>query len=107
DSRAEVEAAAADTPLMKDFALTTLPLMACPGWRVGSASAADRAGVASDVPILILSGDLDPVASPDWAKEAAARLPHAHLIRFRGVGHGVTAAHACADRLIGRFYADP
>lgn len=107
NSREAVERAADADPLMKGFALTTLPLMACPGWPVGSAAAADRAAVTSDLPILILSGDLDPVASPDWAKEAAARLPHARLLRFPGVGHGVVAAHACADRLIGRFFADP
>jgi pimeloyl-ACP methyl ester carboxylesterase len=107
NDRAAVARAAAEMPLFKDFALTTLPLMACPGWPVGSAAAAEREAVSSDVPILLLAGELDPVVSPDWAKEAAQLLPHASLIRFRGIGHGVVAAHACADLLIARFLADP
>jgi len=107
NSREAVLAAAAEAPLFKDFALTTLPLMACPAWPVGSAAAGERAAVASPVPVLLLAGELDPVSSPDWAKAAAALLPHATLLRFRGIGHGVAAAHACADRVIGSFLADP
>jgi pimeloyl-ACP methyl ester carboxylesterase len=59
------------------------------------------------VPVLLLSGDLDPVTPPAWAKVAAKELPHAVRLDFRGIGHGVLAAHACAGRIVGRFLADP
>src|SRR5262249_28097228 len=81
--------------------------MACPAWPVGEATAADRQPAASDLPILIFAGDLDPAVSPDWARGAAKQLTHASTVRFPGIGHGVVAAHACADSLIGRFLADP
>jgi pimeloyl-ACP methyl ester carboxylesterase len=105
--RAAVEQAAVELPLYRNFALSTLPLVACPSWSVGQASAEERRAVQSDVPALLLSGDLDPVTPPAWAKVAAKDLPHAVRLDFRGIGHGVLAAHACAGRIVGRFLADP
>jgi pimeloyl-ACP methyl ester carboxylesterase len=107
DGRDGVVRAAAETPLFRGFALISLPLLACPSWPSGSAPPASRDPVASDLPILILAGDLDPVASPDAAAAAPRLLSHARVLRFRGVGHGVVAAHACADRLLGHFLEDP
>jgi pimeloyl-ACP methyl ester carboxylesterase len=107
NSREDVLRAAERAPLLKSFALTTVPLMACPAWPVGSASAPDRRPAASDLPILVFAGELDPAVSPEWARLAIAHLPHAALMRFPGIGHGVVASHACADALIARFLADP
>ena len=107
NSREDVVAAADHTPLLKSFALTTVPLMACPSWPVGSAAASDRRPAPSDLPILVFVGELDPAVSPEWAKQAVAHLPHAAIIRFPGIGHGVVAAHACADALIAHFLAEP
>ena len=105
--RETVERAAASAPLFRNFALSTLPLAACPSWPAGRASEAERAPLTRDVPVLMLSGELDPATPPQWAAEAAARLPHAYLVKFRGVGHGVLAAQACASRLVGHFLANP
>lgn len=106
NSRDAVERAAAAAPLFRNFALSTLPLAACPSWPSGAALEADRAPLARDIPILMLSGELDPATPPQWAANAAARLPHAYGVKFLGVGHGVLAAQACASRLVGRFLAD-
>ncbi len=105
--RDAVERGSARAPLFRKFAFSTLPLAVCAAWPVGRAAAAQHAPVASDVPILMLSGDLDPVTPPQWAAQAAKRLPHAFSIEFRGVGHGVLAAQACASRTVARFLADP
>ncbi|HEX6842094.1 MAG TPA: alpha/beta hydrolase, partial [Stellaceae bacterium] len=86
---------------------STLPLVACPSWPVGQASAEERRAAQSDVPVLLLSGDLDPVTPAAWAKTAAKDLPRAVRLDFRGVGHGVLAAHACAGKIVGRFLSDP
>jgi pimeloyl-ACP methyl ester carboxylesterase len=104
---AAIDRAAAELPLYRHFALSALPLAACPAWPVGQASAEERRATASEVPILLLSGELDPVTPPGWAKLAAKSLPHATRLDFRGVGHGVLAAHACAGVIVGRFLADP
>ncbi len=107
NSREDVLRAAERIPLLQSFALTTVPLMACPSWHVGSAAASDRRPAPSDLPVLVFVGELDPAVSPDWAKQAVAHLPHAAVIRFPGIGHGVVAAHACADALITHFLTDP
>src|SRR5216683_2489417 len=79
----------------------------CPAWPVGQAAAEERRAATSDVPILLLSGELDPVTPAAWAKFAAKDLPRAVRLDFRGIGHGVLAAHACAGVIVGRFLADP
>jgi pimeloyl-ACP methyl ester carboxylesterase len=107
NARATIDHALAEQPLYRDFALETLPLAACPSWPVGRASDEERRAAQSAVPMLLLSGDLDPVTPPSWAKRAAAHLSHAVPIDFRGIGHGVLAAHACAGVIVGRFLADP
>jgi pimeloyl-ACP methyl ester carboxylesterase len=107
NDRADIVRAADQVPLLKSFAMITLPLMACPSWPVGSAAPADRAAATSDLPALIFVGELDPASSVDWAKDVAKRLPRAKTVRFAGIGHGVVAAHACADALLTRFLTDP
>jgi pimeloyl-ACP methyl ester carboxylesterase len=55
----------------------------------------------------MLSGELDPVTPPRWAKAAAERLPHAVVLTFPSIGHGVLGADECASLVIGRFLGDP
>lgn len=104
---AAVEHAAAAFPLYRDFALSNLAVAACPSWPVGAASAETRAPAGNDVPILMLSGELDPITPPRWARAAAAHRPRAVVIAFPGVGHGVLQAQECASLLVGRFLQDP
>jgi pimeloyl-ACP methyl ester carboxylesterase len=106
NDHAEVVKAAEQVPLLKSFALGTVPLMACPSWQVGRAADGERQGATGDLPVLIFDGELDPAVSPEWAKQAAKHLTHATTLRFPGIGHGVVAAHACADLLIGKFLTD-
>lgn len=55
-----------------------------------------------DVPVLILSGGVDPVTPPRHGNEAARTLPRAlHLIAPH-LGHGITA-QGCAPDLVARF----
>ncbi|HVJ51632.1 MAG TPA: alpha/beta fold hydrolase [Aliidongia sp.] len=102
-----VRRAAAAAGRFEHFVLANVPVAACPVWPVGAASDGSQAPVASDVPILMLSGELDPVTPPEWAKTAAATLSHARLFRFPEVGHGVLAADRCADRVVASFLAKP
>jgi len=58
--------------------------------------------VSSDRPVLILSGDLDPVTPPRWGEAVAETLPNSRHIVVGGVGHGVLP-NGCAMRLIEEF----
>lgn len=107
NSREEIERVAATVPRFRKFALSNLPLAACPAWPVGRAGEAEHAPLTRDVPILLFAGELDPATPPRWAESIQSRLPHAYLFKFPSIGHGVLGAQACASRLVGRFLADP
>jgi len=40
-------------------------------------------------PVLLLAGDADPYARLDLLREAVARLPHAELVVYPGLGHNL------------------
>jgi len=51
-------------------------------------------------PVLLLSGDRDPFAPIGALRSAVEQLPHAELIVFPGMGHGLTrVAEAVVDRM--------
>ena len=58
--------------------------------------------VKSELPVLLLSGRLDPVTPPSWADNAAQTLSNSrHLVAVNG-SHAV-ATHTCAPRVIASF----
>jgi pimeloyl-ACP methyl ester carboxylesterase len=107
DTPAAIQAAASGADIFSAFARANLPLIACPVWSVGRALPAFHEPVRSDTPILILTGEYDPITPPDWAVTAAATLSQSIVIRFPGIGHGILASHRCADELALRFLGDP
>lgn len=64
--------------------------------------------VHSSAPVLLLSGELDPVTPPRWADRAARTLPNSRHIQVPG-GHHIVSHLGCVDELILRFLdtADP
>ena len=77
-------------------------IKACSWWPKGPVPPDFYEPVRSDVPVLMLSGGIDPATPPRHAQQAAATLGNAqHFIAPR-VGHGVSL-HGCAPRLIESF----
>jgi pimeloyl-ACP methyl ester carboxylesterase len=95
---AEAEEAARGTFLGPHIALWFL--RTCAFWPKGEAP--KPAPIHSDVPVLLLSGELDPATPPRWADAAAETLPHSVRLVVKGVGHGATA-EGCVPQLIERF----
>ena len=62
--------------------------------------------VTSDVPVLILSGGLDPVTPPAYGTEVARTLPRSRHVIAAGYGH-IVSPHACAPRMIAAFIDNP
>ena len=58
-----------------------------------------------DVPVLVLSGGLDPATPPRHGAAVADRLGHAHHVVAPNLGHGISA-QSCAPRLVTRFIRD-
>lgn len=74
----------------------------CKGWKSAPVPSYWAEPVVSDKPVLLLSGELDPVTPPSWAELAAETLSNSkHLIAPNG-SHTI-ASHTCANRLIAEF----
>lgn len=80
----------------------------CARWPVGRMPPHYFDAVTSDVPVLLLSGGLDPATPPRYAEKVAATLAHARSLVAPNLGHGVSP-QGCAPELIERFIrsADP
>jgi pimeloyl-ACP methyl ester carboxylesterase len=97
---AEVARRSAGTLLGDSFAAATLKV--CSYWPHGQRDAEASAPVRSDIPVLLLSGELDPVTPPSHAAEALRDLPHGVHVVVPGAGHGVSG-RGCVPRLMSRF----
>jgi fermentation-respiration switch protein FrsA (DUF1100 family) len=58
--------------------------------------------VTADLPVLLLSGELDPVTPPEYANEVAAHFAHAMHLVAPGQGHIVTT-RGCMGDLVAQF----
>ena len=76
-------------------------LDACREWPQGDVSAGYLEPVRSDLPVLLLSGNLDPVTPPIWGEETARALPNSLHVVIPNFGHG--GNRPCLSNLIAGF----
>lgn len=74
----------------------------CAGWQSSSVPAYWSDPVVSDKPVLLLSGELDPVTPPEWGDIAHRTLPNSKHLVAPNAGHTI-ASHTCANTLIADF----
>ncbi|PJF43066.1 MAG: hypothetical protein CUN55_09260 [Phototrophicales bacterium] len=79
----------------------------CQNWNAPPPDPIEDDPVVSDIPTLILSGELDPVTPPRWGELAAATLSNAQVIVVPYAGHGVTFTSDCPRDLVRWFLNDP
>jgi pimeloyl-ACP methyl ester carboxylesterase len=82
-----------------------LKLKPCGFWPRGIVSPGYYANTPSDVPALILSGELDPVTPPRWGADVASRWKNSRHIVVPATGHGVSSA-GCVMKLMRQFLDD-
>ncbi len=61
----------------------------------------------SDIPTLILNGELDHVIPPQYPTEMAKHLKNGHLFLFPGVAHSPVDHGDCALGMLMQFFHDP
>mgnify|MGYP001815134495 CR=1 FL=1 len=71
-------------------------------WPAGVMDPDLQSPVRSDHPVLLLSGELDPVTPPSWAEEAMGGLSNSRHVVAPGQGHGA-AIRGCLPRLMADF----
>jgi pimeloyl-ACP methyl ester carboxylesterase len=79
-------------------------MLACDIWPKGEVPASYFEPVRSDVPALVLSGELDPVTPPTWGADVVQHLSRGRHLIAADTGHGV-AQTACGARVVADFIA--
>jgi pimeloyl-ACP methyl ester carboxylesterase len=83
---------------------TTYLRQVCASWPRGELSTGFGAPVQSDAPVLLLSGEVDPVTPPHYAARVAEMLPNSLHIVGPGMGHGLMG-RGCINALVTDFVA--
>ena len=78
---------------------------ACSMWPQGKIPTDFREPVSSNIPVLIFSGNMDPVTPPQRGEEVARYLPNSRHVIIPQAGHGVEGLTEpeCVDRIIMEF----
>ncbi|WP_369935846.1 alpha/beta hydrolase [Xanthomonas tesorieronis] len=76
---------------------------ACPAWPTGTRPAGFTAPFKSELPVLLTSGELDPVTPPRYAARVLQGLPNGRHLVVRGQGHG-TMTLGCMPKLLSQFF---
>ena len=97
-----VDPADAGTLLGTEFVDFTLAQ--CTVWPRGTVPKDFHDAVKSDKPVLLLSGELDPVTPPRYGDEVQRTLPNSRHFVLHGQGHSVMGA-GCGPRLVAEFIA--
>ena len=74
-------------------------------WPLGKIPADFREPVLSNIPVLIFSGNVDPVTPPQRGEEVAGYLPNSRHVIIPQAGHGVDGLTEpeCVDRIVMEF----
>ena len=84
-----------------------LTYAACRIWDVPPIPVENRLPVYSDMPMLIMSGEFDPITPPAWARHAAESLENVYIYEYPGIGHGASAVDGCPRTMLIEFLKNP
>jgi pimeloyl-ACP methyl ester carboxylesterase len=89
------------------FAYQLDDLPNCDSWRTGTLDQSLKAPIASDIPTLVLSGELDPITPTEFAETAVSRLKNGQLVKVTGSGHSLLTTSPCAIDIAAAFLKKP
>jgi pimeloyl-ACP methyl ester carboxylesterase len=98
----ELKADPADANSLLGVDLITTMAAQCGVWPKSQRPKDFRAPLAGNMPVLILSGEFDPVTPPRYGEEVLKTLPNGRHLVVRGQGHNVLPV-GCLPKLFARF----
>ena len=98
----ELKVDPADANALLGTDLVTTMQAQCAVWPHGTRPAGFRAPLTGNIPVLILSGEFDPVTPPAFGDEVLKSLGNARHLVVRGQGHNVLPV-GCVPKLFTRF----
>ena len=104
-NRDEIDMEALEKTYLGKEQVTALETI-CKIWPRGLADPDIKEPLVSDKPVLLLSGEADPVTPPEYAERVAAHLSNARHLVGPGQGHGMLGV-GCIPRLVTDFVKDP
>ncbi|TYT26507.1 alpha/beta hydrolase [Luteimonas viscosa] len=102
EDAAEFRSDTADADTVLGNLLVDLMQQQCQVWPKGSRSENFRAPLSGDVPVLAISGELDPVTPPRYGDEVVETLPNGRHLVLPGQGHSVLGT-GCMPKLFAQF----
>lgn len=94
----------ADRGTLMGEAFVTVLLAQCSEWPRGRVPDDFHRPVSSDRPVLLMSGEFDPVTPPRYGAQVVKTLPNGRHFVLKGQGHNVMVA-GCMPRLMAEFVA--
>jgi pimeloyl-ACP methyl ester carboxylesterase len=91
-----------NSDLLLGNAMTRASRIQCEIWPRGPMPENFHDPVSSDVPVLLLSGELDPVTPPEYAESVAQHFPNSRHLVAPGQAHIVTT-RGCMGKLVTEF----
>jgi pimeloyl-ACP methyl ester carboxylesterase len=82
-------------------------IFSCAIWAVDVSPSVENQRVLSDVPVLLISGQFDPVTPPSYAESALQGLSNGQHIVFPTGGHSESGSPGCAAEIAAAFLANP
>jgi pimeloyl-ACP methyl ester carboxylesterase len=79
----------------------------CEIWGLGAIDPQFKLPVHSDVPVLLMAGELDSLTPPRWAREVAETLANAYVFEVPGYAHSPTFGGECTAMMALQFFDDP
>ena len=101
--QSEIERASKNTFLGSKNTLNSRRI--CKAWARGKVSDEFFQPVASNSPVLIVSGEVDPTLPPRWGASIATSLPNSRHIIIPGIAHGPSFP-GCVQDLVALFVAE-
>ncbi len=104
---------------LDDYDLTDVPpalvaafgedtiLTSCASWNAELLPNTVDEPVVSDVPVMVMSGEFDPITPPSFAAQAAETLSNSYNFVYPGVGHGALFGGDCPLSMFVDFLGDP
>lgn len=95
------ETPAANRYLMGDMMNKSVAIQ-CGVWPRGPVPDDFNQPVSADVPVLLLSGELDPVTPPEYADRVAVNFPNSRHLVAPGQGH-IASTRGCMGKIVSEF----
>ena len=82
--------------------MTEAMAQTCAIWPKGAKPADFNTALKGDLPVLVLTGEFDPVTPPRYGQEIVKTLPNSRWLNLKGQGHNVIGA-GCMPKLFAQF----